>query len=120
MALEEVISDEAKSFVNMARTSADTTQTAKALQLKAALEVIATSVENLRDILLDKSMEWKDIPAMDTTHLYDALPTTAGRPFAHYAEMLQSGLDRLKYIYENSLVGKRGDATGNHHAAEVL
>lgn len=120
MALEEVISNEAKSFVNMARTSADTTQTAKALQLKAALEVIATSVENLRDILLDKSMEWKDIPAMDTTHLYDALPTTAGRPLAHYAEMLQSGLDRLKYIYENSLIGKWGDATGNHHAAEVL
>lgn len=119
-ALEEVISDEAKPFVNMTRTSADTTQTAKSLQLKAALEVIATSIENLRDILLDKSMEWKDIPAMDTTHLYDALPTTAGRPLAHYVEMLQSGLDRLKYVYENSLIGKRWDATGNHHAATVL
>lgn len=119
-ALEEILSDEAKPFVNMGRTSADTTQTAKALQLKSALKVIATSIENLRDILLDKSIERKDIVAMDTTHLYDALPTTAGRPFAHYAEMLQSGLNYLKYAYENSLIGKWGDATGNHHAATVL
>ena len=54
---------------------------------------------------------------MDTTHLYDALPTVAGRPFAHYAEMLQSGLQVLGFFHQNSIKGKWGDATGNHHQA---
>ena len=54
---------------------------------------------------------------MDTTHHYDALPTVSGRPFVHYAEMLQSGLKLLKFVYENSVIGKWGDATGNHHQA---
>lgn len=119
-ALEEKLSPEARPHVNKARTSADTTETAKALQLKSSLEVIADSVENLRDIVIEKSLEWKDISHMDSTHLYDALPSVSGRAFAHYAEMLQSGLSVLKFFYENSIVGKWGDATGNHHSAIAL
>ncbi len=119
-ALEEVVSREAGAHINKARTSADTTQSAKALQLKESLEIVADSVENLRDILLEKSVEWIDVYHMDTTHLYDALPTVAGRPFSHYAEMLQTDLDFLKYVYEHSIVGKWADATGNHHSAVAL
>ncbi|MDO8660717.1 MAG: lyase family protein [Candidatus Woesearchaeota archaeon] len=119
-ALEEKVSASAASHINKARTSADTTQTARALQLKKSLEVIADSTENLRDILLEKAVEWIDVPHMDLTHGYDALPTVAGRAFAHYAEMIQSGLDVLKFVYTNSIKGKWGDATGNHHAAVTL
>ena len=118
--LEEMVDLDARPHINKAKTSADTTQPARALQLKASLEIIADSAENLRDILLEKSRAWIDIPHMDTTHLYDALPTLAGRPFAHYAEMLQSGLKFLKFVYENSILGKWADATGNHHSATAL
>ena len=119
-ALEEKVSPEAKPHINKAKTSADTTQPARALQLKKSLEVIADSAENLRDILLEKSMLWINVPHMDVTHLYDALPTVAGRPFSHYAEMLQTGLNFLRFVYLNSIVGKWGDATGNHHSATAL
>lgn len=119
-ALEEQVSKEAGAHINKAKTSADTTQPARALQLKKSLEVIADTAENLRDIVIEKSIEWIDKPHMDETHLYDALPTVAGRPFAHYAEMLQSGLNLLKFVYDNSIIGKWGDATGNHHSAAVL
>jgi len=119
-AMEEVVSPSAARHINKFKTSADTTQPARALQLKKALRVIADSVENLRDIILEKSIKWVDIPHMDTTHLYDALPTVAGRPFSHYAEMLQSDLNFLKFVYDNSLVGKWADATGNHHSASAL
>jgi adenylosuccinate lyase len=118
--LEEQVSMEAGADVNKAKTSADTTQPAKALQLKKSLETVAESTENLRDIVIEKSIEWIDKPHMDVTHLYDALPTVAGRPFSHYAEMLQSGLNVLKFVYENSIIGKWGDATGNHHSATAL
>jgi adenylosuccinate lyase len=115
--LEEVLKPKARPHVNRLKTSADSTQPAKALQFKAALEEIADSTENLRDISAEKSIEWIDIPFMDQSHLYDALPTVAGRPLAHYVEMLQSGLDFLKFIYNFSIMGKWADATGNHHQA---
>jgi len=120
LSLEEVVSSTAKPHINKAKTSADTTQPAKALQLKSSLEVLADSVENLRDILTEKSLDWIDVPFMDVTHLYDALPTVAGRAFSHYVEMLQSGLNLLKFIYDNSIKGKWADATGNHHSATAL
>jgi adenylosuccinate lyase len=116
-ALEEVVDEFARPHINKFKTSADTTVPARALQLKASLEVVAESVENLRDIMIEKARIWADTPYMDRTHLYDALPTMAGRPFAHYVEMLQSGLKVLKFVYDNSLVGKWADATGNHHSA---
>lgn len=119
-ALEEVLTREAAVHVNNGRTSADTTQSARALQLKASLEVIADSVENLRDILIEKAVEWKDVPHMDCTHLCDALPTVLGRPFAHYGEMLQSSLDWLLQVYVHSIKGKWADATGNHHSLTTL
>lgn len=119
-ALEEKVSQKAKSAINLAKTSADTTQPARALQLKASLEVIAESTENLRDILIEKGIALKDKPFMDVTHLYDALPTVAGRPFIHYAEMIQSGLKVLKFAYDNAIIGKWADATGNHHSATAL
>ncbi len=115
--LEEVVSDRAKPHINQFKTSADTTVPAKALQMKKALEVIAETTENLRDILIEKSLDWIDIPFMVQTHGYDALPAVAGRPFAHYAEMLQSGLRVLKFFYKTSIIGKWADVTGDHHAA---
>ncbi len=118
-ALEEKVSKEAAVHINKARTSADTTETAKALQCKEALEVYIDSVENLRDIILEKAMSWVT-PHMDTTHLLDALPTLAGRPFMFYAEMLESDLDYLVFVCKNSVKGKWSDATGNHHSATTL
>ncbi len=119
-ALEEVLSEAARVHVNKAKTSADTTQPARALQLKKSLEVVADTIENLRDITLERAVGWINIPYMDGTHGFDALPTVAGRPFTHYAEMLQSGLDLLKFVYIHSIMGKWADATGNHHSATVL
>lgn len=119
-ALEEVLSPEAKPYVNKAKTSADATQPATALQLKEALEVTADSIENLRDITLEKSSEWIKVPYMVLTHGLDSLPSVAGRPFSHYAETLQSDLNFIKFVHDNSIMGKWADVTGDHHSAKVL
>ncbi|MBI4019934.1 MAG: hypothetical protein HY367_01265 [Candidatus Aenigmarchaeota archaeon] len=117
IALEEVVSPVAKPHIDKARTSADSTETAKALQIRRSYEVIADSVENLRDIVIEKGIGWIDTPHMDLSHLIDALPTVAGRPFMHYAELLDDSLELLKVFYKHSIVGKWADATGNHHSA---
>jgi adenylosuccinate lyase len=115
----EKVSKEAAAHINKARTSADTTETAKALQIKRSIEVLVDSLENLRDITLERMIEWK-APNIDTTHLLDALPSLAGRPFAFYTEALQTGINLLAYFYSNSIRGKWADATGNHHSAVTL
>lgn len=119
-ALQEQVSDEAGSVIHLARTSADPTESATAIQYQKGLEIICGSLENLRDIVLETSLNWKNIPHMDQTHNYDALPTVAGRPFSFYAEMLQSDLEFLEFVYSHSIRGKWGDATGNHHSATDL
>ncbi len=114
------MSKDAAAHINKGRTSADTTETSKGLQIKDSIEVIADSLENLRDITLEKSYRWIDIPHMDTSHWLDALPTVAGRPLSFNAEMLQSDLDFLAFVYANSIKGKWADATGNHHSSTAL
>lgn len=111
------VNPHAGAHVNKLRASADSTVSANALQIKKGLEIIAASVENLRDVTLERSLEWIDVPHMDTSHLLDALPTVAGRPFSHYAEMLQSDLQVIKFVHDNSIIGKWSDATGNCHSA---
>ncbi|UCG95655.1 MAG: hypothetical protein JSV92_01235, partial [archaeon] len=117
---EEQVSPEAAAHINKTRTSADSTSTAWALQAKEYIEAYTDSLENLRDIILEKATldEWFKTPHMDKTHGYDALPTVAGRPLVNYAERLQYDIDLLEYFYETSLVGKWGDATGCHHSAK--
>ena len=120
-ALEERVSKEAAAHINKARTSADTTETAKAMQMGESIKVIVESVENLRDVMLERAMhDWGKVPHMDCTHWYDALPTVAGRPFAFFAEMLQSDIEHLANACRKSLCGKWADATGNHHSAKAL
>ncbi len=119
-ALEEAVSPVAAAHVNKARTSADTTVSARALQLRESLEIIAGSAENLRDVLIEQAVRWGDFPFMVCTHGYDALPAVAGRAFIHYVEMLQSGLKVLKFFHDNSIIGKWADATGDHHSAKAL
>ena len=115
--IDDVVPENCRPHINKLKTTADTTQPARALQLKEGLEVIAGTVENVRDIAIERAVAWRDVISMDQSHLIDALPGVAGRPFAFYAEMLQSGLDMLRYVYDHSIMGKWADSTGNHHQA---
>jgi len=120
MALEEeVIKVEpaAAPFVGGLKTTADTSEATTAVQLKDGLKIMAGSIENLRDITLERAaFDWFNIPHMDGTHLYDAVPTVVGRPFVHYAEMLHDDLTVMKIFFRHSLIGKWADITGNHHS----
>lgn len=118
--LSKVLSTEAKPHTGKYMTSADSTETGKALRLKKSLEILIESGENLRDIVLEQALAWKDMPHMQVTHLFDAVPETFGRAFAHYAERLSIRIERLKYVYDNSVYGKYSDATGNYHAANAV
>jgi|GEM_PF-701567 len=114
------LNEKAASHIHKFRASADATESQWALQAKDFLENYSFSLENLRDIIIEKAVseEWFNTPHVIKTHGFDAAPSVAGRPLIFYAESIQQGIDLLEYFYKNSTVGKWGDAIGCHHSAK--
>lgn len=96
--------------VNKAQSSNDTFPTA--MHIAAVEEIhrkLIPMVTKLRDALLIKQNEFKDIIKIGRTHLMDAVPLTLGQEFSGYVQMLNNGLDRinsaLPRLYELALGG---------------
>ena len=96
--------------VNKAQSSNDTFPTA--MHIATVEEVhrrLIPMVRKLRDALVVKEKEFKDIIKIGRTHLMDAVPLTLGQEFSGYVQMLSNGLDRinaaLPRLYELALGG---------------
>ncbi len=83
--------------VNKSQSSNDTFPTAMHIAAyKRVMETTIPGVELLRDTLLKKTEEFKDIVKTGRTHLMDATPLTLGQEFSGYASQLDHGLRALK------------------------
>jgi fumarate hydratase, class II len=83
--------------VNKAQSSNDTFPAA--MHIAAVEEVhrrLIPMVTKLRDALLLKSEEFKDIIKIGRTHLMDAVPLTLGQEFSGYVQQLSNGLARIE------------------------
>jgi fumarate hydratase class II len=96
--------------VNKAQSSNDTFPTA--MHIAAVEEIhrrLIPMVTKLRDALLKKSEEFRDIIKIGRTHLMDATPLTLGQEFSGYVQQLTNGLERinacLPHLYELALGG---------------
>src|SRR3982074_2696267 len=75
--------------VNMSQSSNDTFPTA--MSIAAATETargLLPAVKKLRDVLLAKSLEFRDIVKIGRTHLQDATPLTLGQEFSGWVSLL--------------------------------
>jgi fumarate hydratase class II len=63
---------------------------------KTIVEVTIPNIENLRDTLLAKSDEFKNIVKIGRTHLMDATPLTLGQEISGYAAQLTFGIKAIK------------------------
>jgi adenylosuccinate lyase len=94
-------------------TSNDVVDTAQALQIKAASEIILKDLERLRDVLHRRAHEFKHTPMIGRTHGIHAEPTTFGLKLANwYAEVVRD-ITRLERAAEEMRVGKLSGAVGN-------
>ena len=95
--------------VNKSQSSNDTFPTAMHI---AAVKILAEhtipALEKLRDTLLKKSDECKDVVKIGRTHCMDATPLTLGQEFSGYAAQLRHGIKAL----ENTLTHLRELAIG--------
>ncbi len=96
--------------VNCSQSSNDTFPTA--MHIAAAQTIykrLIPGVTKLRNALMGKSEEFKDIIKIGRTHLMDAVPLTLGQEFSGYAHQMTMALARIDCIlprlYELALGG---------------
>ncbi len=83
--------------VNKSQSSNDTFPTGMHIACyKMIVEITIPGVEKLRDTLLEKSIEFKDVVKIGRTHLMDATPLTLGQEFSGYVSQLNHGLKALR------------------------
>lgn len=111
-ALTEVCARDAGKYVHLGATSYDIEDTALALQLSAALNVIARQVDDVLRILLALAQKTKRLVCVGRTHGQHAVPTTFGLKFAIYAYEFKRNLERLAAVRARIMVGQMTGAVG--------
>jgi adenylosuccinate lyase len=111
-------------FVHLGATSYDIVDTANALQLKDALELIAEKLDSLQRLFEEKALRYKETLMMGRTHGQHALPITLGFKFAVWKCEISRHIQRLKECEKRVIVGKMSGAVGTQaalgpHAAEI-
>ncbi|HEY4252715.1 MAG TPA: adenylosuccinate lyase family protein [Roseomonas sp.] len=103
---------EAGRFVHWGATTQDIMDTAVALQLRAALDIIGRDIDTLRDILAELALRHRDTPMAGRTHLQQALPITFGYKVAIWLAMFDRHAERLEQLRPRVLVGQFAGAAG--------
>ncbi len=112
IALEE-ISEYAK-YLHYGLTSSDVIDTANALIVREALEIIKKEFIDFIKVLKEKSIKYKYSPIMGRTHGVYAEPTTIGLKFLNYYSEALRNLKRLEDSIEEISYGKISGAVGNY------
>jgi adenylosuccinate lyase len=102
----------ASRFVHFGLTSSDVVDTANALLLRDACDLLLKKVDALLAVLKRRAFEFKNTPQIGRTHGIHAEPTSFGLIFAlWYSEMLRNR-ERLVRAREAIAVGKISGAVG--------
>jgi adenylosuccinate lyase len=93
-------------------TSNDVVDTAQALQIGQASELIREGLERLRVVLRRRALEFKNTPQIGRTHGVHAEPITFGLKLAIWYEEAGRDLARFEAAVEDLRVGKISGAVG--------
>ena len=110
--LAENIGESAR-FVHYGLTSSDVVDTANALLLKEACDILLTKVDALLEVLKKRAFEFKDTPQIGRTHGIHAEPTSFGMIFALWYSEMQRNRARLQGAKEIISAGKISGAVGS-------
>jgi adenylosuccinate lyase len=109
---EHIADPEVSRWLHFGLTSTDVVDTAQALQLKAASDLIRAGILALAETLKNRAIEFKHTPIVGRTHGVHAEPTTFGlKLLIWYSEVLRN-LTRFDTAAEDLRVGKLSGAVG--------
>ena len=99
-------------WLHFGLTSTDVVDTAQALQLKAASDIIRAGIVALSETLKTRAIEFKHTPIIGRTHGVHAEPTTFGLKLLLWYSEMQRNLTRFDAAAEDLRVGKLSGAVG--------
>jgi adenylosuccinate lyase len=109
--LAENIGESAR-FVHYGLTSSDVVDTANALLLKEACELLLQKIDRLLEVLQKRAFEFKDTPQIGRTHGIHAEPASFGLTWALWYAEMRRNRERLEKAKEAVSVGKISGAVG--------
>lgn len=103
---------DASRWLHYGLTSNDVVDTAQALMVRSASEVILKDIHDLMEVLKTRAFEFKDTVQIGRTHGMHAEPITFGLKLALWYDELQRNLTRFSAAAEGMRVGKISGAVG--------
>jgi len=107
------LGDESR-FVHLGLTSYDVEDTALALRLIEATELLEDDVRALIDAIAVRAQEHKNTPCMGRSHGVHAEPTSFGLKLAAWYDEMRRQTHRLTHAKEQIAVGKISGPVGSH------
>jgi adenylosuccinate lyase len=101
-------------WIHYGLTSSDVLDTALALQLRDAANVVLPGARAYRDALIERALEHRETLTAGRTHGVHAEPTTFGLRLAGFAFEAERNLRRLERAFESIRVGKLSGAVGTY------
>jgi len=126
-AVVEALSEACKEsgrYVHQGVTSSDILDTAAALQIKEALNLMLRRLDKLEQTLLTQTKKYAETVCVGRTHGQHALPITLGLKFAVWLREVTRHISRLNECRPRVVVGKLTGAVGTmaglgEHAVEI-
>jgi len=103
---------EAGRYVHWGATTQDIMDTANVLQIRAALEIVARDLKEVRAILTGLAQKYRTTPMAGRTHLQQALPVTFGYKAAVWLSSIDRHIERIDQALPRILLGEFAGAAG--------
>ena len=101
-------------WIHFGLTSSDILDTAFALQLRAAADVLLGDLEHLLAVVKRRAFEFRDTPVIGRSHGVHAEPTSFGHKLAVWAFQLDRDRERLRRAREAVSVGAMSGVVGSY------
>ncbi len=110
--VSESLGDE-KKWIHYGLTSTDVVDTANAVLIKQANQILRRDIVELIEVLKKRALEFKNTPCIGRTHGIHADITSFGLKWALWYSDMQRNLKRFDEVCEEIEVGKLSGAVGN-------
>jgi adenylosuccinate lyase len=112
--VQERVGPPAGAWVHYGLTSSDVVDTALALQMTRAVDLLAGAAAQLENAIAKRAREFRDTPTVGRTHGIHAEPTTFGVKLALWALQVRRDRERLAQARATIAVGKLSGAVGTY------
>jgi len=101
-------------WLHFGLTSSDVIDTAQALQMREACDLILADLETLSEAIRDRALEHRRTPMIGRTHGVHAEPMTFGLKLALWYAEVQRDIERIQRARATINVGKLSGAVGTY------